>query len=213
MPTPGCSHVDAFTYDWNLIVPYCFPPFSLYLKCFNHIRTARVHKAYFIIPWHPTAVWFPLMLSMLVKDPVFLPKNTGKRLYLPFPKTKVTGRAAEKFEFSFCPFIREVMIRNGISDNVAHYCSDHWTPLTIRCYEYKLRFWREFAAAKCLHPFDITQEHILQMLIFMFEVQKKKVRTIRSTFTVGRLLCRAAGCPFSVQEVRQVHMLLQGMFK
>ena len=64
-----------------------------------------------------------------------------------------------------------------------------------------------------MDPFDITQERILQMLIFMFEVQKKHVRTIRSTFTVGRLLCRAAGCPFSVQEDRQVHMLLQGMFK
>ena len=96
MPTPGCSHVDAFTYDWNLIVPYCFPPFSLYVKCLDHIRTARVHKAYFIVPWHPTVVWFPLMLSMLVKDSVFLPKNTGKRLFLPFPNTNVTEHALHR---------------------------------------------------------------------------------------------------------------------
>ena len=126
-------------------------------------------------------------------------KKHRKEIVPAFPQNKSDRTCtAEKFEFSFCPLIREIMIRNGISDNVAQYCSDHWTPLTIRCYEYKLRFWRNFAAAKGLDPFDITQEHILQMLIFMFEVQKKKVRTIRSTFTVGRLLCRAAGCPFSV---------------
>ena len=47
----------------------------------------------------------------------------------------------------------------------------------------------------------------------MFENKKKHVRTIWSTFTVGRILCRAAGCPFSVQGDRQVRMLLQGMFK
>lgn len=96
MPTPGCCHVDAFTYDWNSSVPYCFPPFSLYLKCFDHIRTAGVHKAYFIVPWHPTAVWFPLMLSMLVKDPVFLPTNTGKKLFLPFPSTNVIEHALHR---------------------------------------------------------------------------------------------------------------------
>ena len=87
-PTPGCCHCDAFTYDWELFVPFCFPPPSLYLKSFDHVRTARIRKAYFIVPWHPTAVWFPLMLSMMVKDPVFLPKDTSKRLYLPFPHPK-----------------------------------------------------------------------------------------------------------------------------
>ena len=105
------------------------------------------------------------------------------------------------------------MTRNGTSGNVAKYCADHWTPLTVRSYDYKLRFWKEFTAEKGLDPFDISQERILQMLIFMFEVKKKHVRTIRATFTVGRILCRAAGCPFSVQGDRQVRMLLQGMFK
>ena len=27
-PTPGCCHCDAFTYDWDLFVPFCFPPLA-----------------------------------------------------------------------------------------------------------------------------------------------------------------------------------------
>ena len=84
MPTPGCSHVDAFTFDWNSKICYCFPPSSLYLKCFDHIRTAKVTRVYFIVPWHQTAVWFPLMLNLLVGEPLFLPRKTAKNLFLLF---------------------------------------------------------------------------------------------------------------------------------
>ena len=84
-PTPGCHHTDAHTFDWNSRICYCFPPSSLYLKCFDHIRTSRVERVYFIIPWQETAVWFPLMLNLLVDPPHFLPNNTAKKLFLPFP--------------------------------------------------------------------------------------------------------------------------------
>ena len=50
------------------------------------------------------------------------------------------------------------------------------------------------------------------MLIYMFEEKKKHVRTIRAFYAVGRVLCRAAGHPFTLQADRQVRMLLQGMF-
>ena len=84
MPTPGCFHTDAFTFDWNSKLCFCFPPNSLYLKCFDHVRTAKIHRVVFVVPWHPTSVWFPLMQSLLVQAPWFLPKNTVKKMYLPF---------------------------------------------------------------------------------------------------------------------------------
>ena len=89
-PTPGCHHTDAFTFDWNSRICYCFPPSSLYLKCFDHIRTSRVERVYFIIPWQETAVWFPLMLNLLVDPPYFLPNNTAKKLFLPF-QSRIQG--------------------------------------------------------------------------------------------------------------------------
>ena len=82
--TLGAHHIDAFTFDWDSKICYCFPPSSLYLKTFDHIRTRRVKRVYCIIPWQETAVWFPIMLSLLVA-PFHLPNNTAKKLFLPFP--------------------------------------------------------------------------------------------------------------------------------
>ena len=87
-PTPGCAATDAFSYDWNSKICFCFPPVSLYLKSFDFVRTRKVKRVYFVVPWHKTAVWFPLMLNLLVGSPHFLPNNTGKRLFLPFNKNK-----------------------------------------------------------------------------------------------------------------------------
>ena len=64
--TLGAHHIDAFTFDWDSKICYCFPPSSLYLKTFDHIKTRRVKRVYCIIPWQETAVWFPVMLSLLV---------------------------------------------------------------------------------------------------------------------------------------------------
>ena len=85
VPTPGCMPVDAFTFDCNAKVCFCFPPCSMYLKCLDYIQTTRVKKLFMVIPWHPTAVWFPVMLKMMVQNPVFLPSHTGRSLFLPFP--------------------------------------------------------------------------------------------------------------------------------
>ena len=85
IPTPNCSAVDAFTLDWCKHIHYAFPPFSLLNRCFEYLRSLRVPSIFFVIPWIRTAVWFPVMLDLLVEEPVFLPPNTAKLLRLPFP--------------------------------------------------------------------------------------------------------------------------------
>ena len=76
-------------------------------------------------------------------------KKHRKVIIPAFPQYKRDRTCStQKFEAGFRPFIREVMIRNGTSGNVAQYCSDHWTPLTLRSYDYKLRFWRDFTQQK-----------------------------------------------------------------
>ena len=69
-------------------------------------------------------------------------KKHRKEIIPAFPQYKRDRTCStQKFEASFHPFIWEVMIRNGTSGNVAQYCSDHWTPLTLRSYDYKLKLY------------------------------------------------------------------------
>ena len=84
-PTPGAHHIDAFTFDWDSKICYCFPPSSLYLKTFDHIRTRRVKKVYCVIPWQETNIWFPVMLSLLVTPPSTCPTTPPRNYFFPFP--------------------------------------------------------------------------------------------------------------------------------
>ena len=92
---PGCSVINAFTFDWNLRTCYAFPCRNLYLKCFTYVKTLPVSSVYFIVPWERTAVFFPLMKELLVEPPFMLPNNAAKKLYLPFP-TKLKGHPQQR---------------------------------------------------------------------------------------------------------------------
>ena len=81
---PGSFHVDAFTFDWNSQVCFAFPPFSLLGRCMQEIKKQNVQKIYFLIPWWPTAVWFPQMVELLADVMIVFPKSTGRRIRLPW---------------------------------------------------------------------------------------------------------------------------------
>ena len=86
---PGSFHVDAFTFDWNSQVCFAFPPFSLLGRCMQEIKKQNVQKIYFLIPWWPTAVWFPQMVELLADVMIVFPKSTGRKIRLPW-STSVT---------------------------------------------------------------------------------------------------------------------------
>ena len=85
-PAPGSSHIDAFTFDWNSKICYCFPPFSLLGRCLEEIKKQQVHSIYLLVPWWKTAIWFPSMLEMLVKPPIIFPRKSSRNLRLPWDK-------------------------------------------------------------------------------------------------------------------------------
>ena len=80
-PDPGCSFVDAFSFNWNPYKFYAFPPFSLIPRCLqkiNHDKATRV----LIVPVWPTQPWFPLPLQQLHRDP-WIPNPDKKLLQHP----------------------------------------------------------------------------------------------------------------------------------
>ena len=76
-PDPESIAVDAFTLDWSLYYSYVFAPFSVIQRCLTKIQRDGA-KTLMIVPWWPTAVWWPQMLRLLVDRPLLLPK--GKRV-------------------------------------------------------------------------------------------------------------------------------------
>ncbi len=74
-PEPGGFKTDAFSFSWQDLVPYIFPPFNLIGKILNKIIADNVSKALLIVPHWTSQSWFPLLLSCLISLPIRLPRH------------------------------------------------------------------------------------------------------------------------------------------
>jgi len=70
---PNAVAIDAFCLNWkswNMI--YVFAPFSLAMKVLRQWKRDGA-EGWIILPFWPTAPWFPLMMRMLTEEPILLP--------------------------------------------------------------------------------------------------------------------------------------------
>lgn len=73
-PDPEAWAVDAFTFPWGKWLIYVFPPFSLLHKVLCKWREDQA-EGLLIAPLWMTAPWYPLLLRMLIAEPLLLPKG------------------------------------------------------------------------------------------------------------------------------------------
>ena len=74
-PDPESSFVDAFSINWSeFSLVYMFPPFSLLTRVLRKILRDGA-EGICIVPLWRTAVWFPILLSMVTEIPLMLPKG------------------------------------------------------------------------------------------------------------------------------------------
>ncbi|XP_072039807.1 uncharacterized protein [Amphiura filiformis] len=73
-PDPTAESADAFAVNWGKMQFYAFPPFCLISKCLQKIVQERA-TGIMIVPKWPTQVWFPKLMSMLVEEPIILPRT------------------------------------------------------------------------------------------------------------------------------------------
>jgi hypothetical protein len=72
---PEAVAIDAFSVDWGQWdYIYVFAPFSLAMKVLSKWRRDGA-EGIIILPHWNTAPWFPVMLHMLIQEPVLLPRG------------------------------------------------------------------------------------------------------------------------------------------
>jgi len=110
-PDPFAVAIDAFTIDWHNYSFYAFPPFSMIGACLQKVEQDGA-TGIMICPIWPTQAWFPVLMTMLVREPLLLRKSQGllKLAHKPdlthpmFPKMrlmacKVSGNHSLRREF------------------------------------------------------------------------------------------------------------------
>ena len=98
-PDPESSFVDAFSMNWGeFSLIYAFPPFSLLTRTLQKIVRDQA-EGICIVPLWRTAVWFPILLSMVTEIPLILPKG---RLTLMQPHTGDPHPLHKKLDLVAC---------------------------------------------------------------------------------------------------------------
>ena len=73
-PDPEAFAVDAFSLSWQSLDFYAFPPFSIISRVLQKVRRDRA-EGVIIAPRWPTQVWWPVLQTMTVGQPILLPSK------------------------------------------------------------------------------------------------------------------------------------------
>ncbi|KAG1316511.1 hypothetical protein G6F62_013441 [Rhizopus arrhizus] len=74
LPDPDAIHTDAFSIPWTkLMNPYGNPPWNLISRTLHKIRQERLHYIVLVVPYLPSAIWFPQLTQMALSRPLLLP--------------------------------------------------------------------------------------------------------------------------------------------
>ena len=70
-PEPKSWAVDAFSLNWNTLKFYAFPPFSLLGQTLSKIHQDQA-EGILIAPLWTTQPWFPLLMKLVMADPLII---------------------------------------------------------------------------------------------------------------------------------------------
>ena len=71
-PDPKSFAIDAFLLSWTKLKGYAFPPFSLIGRCLAKVKKDRATIPLIAPDWQAQP-WYPMLLEMLIQDPVKIP--------------------------------------------------------------------------------------------------------------------------------------------
>ena len=84
VPCPGAIITDCFNLCWADYVGFLHPPPRLIPRCLQKIEQDKVKLIQGIFPVRPSAPWWVNLMLHMKSRPVLLPKNTAKKLHLPW---------------------------------------------------------------------------------------------------------------------------------
>lgn len=73
LPDQRAWRQDAFSFQWDGLDLYAFPPFALIRRVLVRVRETRCVRMTLVAPLWPQADWFPLLLDLIVDSPRVLP--------------------------------------------------------------------------------------------------------------------------------------------
>ena len=120
-PDPEAWAVDAFTLHWGGKLLYAFPPFSLLHRVLCKWQRDQA-EGLLVAPLWTTAAWFPLMLNLLIQEPILLPR--GKRV-LHLPHNNSPHPLHQQLQLMVCNLSGDHCKTRGFRERLSKSCWHH----------------------------------------------------------------------------------------
>ncbi len=86
-PDPNAWKIDAYTFSWNGIYAYCFPPFCQIPRIIQKALTDKA-ELLLVVPLFYTRAWHTLWKKH-ISDDIYVFKMTNENVFLSFRKNKM----------------------------------------------------------------------------------------------------------------------------
>ena len=136
--------------NWNIGLPYAFPPFSIISRVFLKIKEECVSLLILIVPAWSTKPWYPEFLNLCVREPVLLPQGQG---ILIRPKNIVHPLVVENSLTLAAWLVWKSLLCEGISENASHIIPNFRRKGTLSNYESGRRKWAGWCFERKIDPF------------------------------------------------------------
>ena len=187
VPEPRALAVDALSQDWQGRSMYMFPPFPLLSKVVQKLRSTQVAEVILVAPWWPSQPWFPHLLRLCVKHPLF-PTVPSRSSVPAGPEVHLRRKVIPSARM-------EALMRHykaaGFSDEVSRLAAAPRRPSTNRMYDDRWCRFSRWAAGQGFDPFDPTAAQVASFLFDLFDTHGLSPRTIKGYRTcIGSVLNR-----------------------
>ena len=161
---PYSVAIDAFSITWSKEFHYAFPPFCLIRQVLNKIQKGKTKKKIILItPCWQTQLWYPQILSMLVRKPVILPlwekplTNSSVQT-LPLVTNQTLILLAWIVSADIC-LRKDFLLRQPVLSSI----------LSLSDFESSWKKWSDWCDRRAVNPFQCILISILDYLTSLFE--------------------------------------------
>ena len=186
---------------------YAFPPFSLIAQC---LQTTEEDHALgtMVVPLWPTQPWFPVLLHLLVDQPLVLP-TSSQLLYQ--AHTNAPHPLGLQLKLMACKVSGRVLDREIFRKQLPTFIMQSWTGTTQKQYKHYIELWSSFCCGQQTDPYDPPVGKFLDFLFTLYDKGYKY-----STLNTARSAVSAIVVPVTNQTLGLhplVSRFMKGIFK
>ena len=151
--------------NWNIGLPYAFPPFSMISRALLKIKQECVPLLILIAPVWSTQPWYPELLNLCQGTKAAAPRkrNADKpKKYCP----PIDG--GELIDTGGLVGFRKTIWCEGISENASHIITNSRRKGTLSNYESAWRKWASWCLERKIDPFQTPVKDIIEYLTSLF---------------------------------------------